>query len=150
MGRIKERLLLKRERPLLMTVSEQWPFVLERIDDKAHCQLTVTSMSKHKGKDVSQYGIIPEPLTNAGLFCHLGRWLLFRTTNCLSRATDRRQSWEGKLFLCIFLFYMHGGRKRERERQGLRSSKVIHQWLLVKGLGSRLESQLGQVLAPLL
>lgn len=63
-----------------MTVSEQWPFVLEGIDDKAHCQLTVTSMSEHKGMDVPQYGIIPEPLTSAGPFCHLGGRLLLMTT----------------------------------------------------------------------
>lgn len=37
-----------------MTVSEQWPFVLEGIHDKARCQLTVTSMSQHKGMDVPQ------------------------------------------------------------------------------------------------
>lgn len=54
-----------------MTVSKHWPFVLEGIDDKAHCQLTVTSMSEHKGTDVPQYGIIPEPLTSAGPLCHL-------------------------------------------------------------------------------
>lgn len=77
---IKERLLLKREGLLLMTVSKQWPFVLEGIDDKAHCQLTVTSMSEHKGMDVPQYGTIPEPLTSAGLLCHLGGRLLLRTT----------------------------------------------------------------------
>lgn len=80
---IKERLLLKRERLLLMTVSEQWPFVLEGIDDKAHCQLTVTSMSEHKGTDVPQHGIIPEPLTSAGLLCHLGGWLLLVTNRLL-------------------------------------------------------------------
>lgn len=37
-----------------MTVSEQWPFVLEGIHDKARCQLTVTSMSQHKGTGVPQ------------------------------------------------------------------------------------------------
>ena len=55
-----------------MTVSEQWPFVLERTDDKAHCELAVTSMSENKGTDVPRYGIIPEPLSSAGLLCHLG------------------------------------------------------------------------------
>lgn len=62
-----------------MTVSKQWPFVLEGIDDKAHCQLTVTSMSEHKGTPVPQYGIIPKPLTSDVLLCHLGRELLFTT-----------------------------------------------------------------------
>lgn len=63
-----------------MTVSEQWPFVLGGIDDKAHCQLTVTSMSEHKGTDVPQYGIIPEPLTSAGSLCHLEGWPLLMIT----------------------------------------------------------------------
>lgn len=63
-----------------MTVSEQWPFVLEGTDDKAHCQLTVTSMSEHKGMDVPQYGIIPELLTSTGPLSHLGGWLLLMKT----------------------------------------------------------------------
>lgn len=55
-----------------MTVSEQWPFVLERIDDKAHCQVTVTSMSENRRTDVPQYGVIPEPLGSAGRLCRVG------------------------------------------------------------------------------
>lgn len=87
-----------------MTVSEQWPFVLEGIDDKAHCQLTVTSMSEHKGTDVPQYGIIPEPLTSAGLLYHLGGWLLLMTTWLmlpLSRVREIRQS-QGRKFPLSF------------------------------------------------
>ena len=55
-----------------MTVSEQWPFVLARIDDKAHCQVTVTSMSENRRTDVPQYGVIPEPLGSAGRLCRVG------------------------------------------------------------------------------
>lgn len=83
-----------------MTVSEQWPFVLEGTDDKAHCQLTVTSMSEHKGMDVPQYGIIPEPLTSASLLYHLGGRLVLRTIWLrfpLSRVREIRQSQERKL-----------------------------------------------------
>lgn len=71
-----------------MTVSEQWPFVLEGIDDKAYCQLTVTSMSEHKGTDVPQYGIIPEPLTSAGPA--LPSWRMATTHDNLADASSQQ------------------------------------------------------------
>lgn len=55
-----------------MTVSEQWPFVLERIDDKAHCQVTVTSMSREQKDGRPSVWGHPRAIRQCGQLCRVG------------------------------------------------------------------------------